>query len=154
MTFASIHRPAEGVHPRESSLQGCDSASKKSEFRCPFGTSQRSRLGPKGPRNTNIVAVIPRAAHAFSVLALGWYVSRFQRVCRFAAREIVTGGKAFRQRAFALKSVNAMNERLLSESLSEKPPNDFCLSRRPSSGVLLFINRRFFDHKLAITAKK
>ena len=32
-----------------------------------------------------MVAVVPRAAHAFSVLALGWYVSRFQRFCRFAA---------------------------------------------------------------------
>ncbi|MDD4540109.1 MAG: hypothetical protein PHT80_13925, partial [Lentisphaeria bacterium] len=42
-------------------------------------------LGQKGPRNTNMVAVVPRAAHAFSVLALGWYVSRFQRFCRFAA---------------------------------------------------------------------
>jgi hypothetical protein len=29
--------------------------------------------------------VLPRAAHAYSVLALGWYVSRFQRFCRFAA---------------------------------------------------------------------
>ena len=28
-----------------------------------------------------------QAAHAFSVLALGWYVSRFQRFCRFAASE-------------------------------------------------------------------
>jgi hypothetical protein len=62
------------------------------------------------------------------VLALGWYVSRFQRFCRFAAREILTdgkafrqrafaltNGKAFRQRAFALKSVNVINERLLSD---------------------------------------
>ena len=56
-----------------------------SEFHCPFGPSQLRRLGPKGPRNTTIVAVAPRAAHAFSVLALGWYVSRFQRFCRFAA---------------------------------------------------------------------
>ncbi|MDQ0291610.1 hypothetical protein J3R75_003717 [Oligosphaera ethanolica] len=37
-----------------------------------------------------MVAVVPRAAHAFSVLALGWYVSRFQRFCRFAARETGT----------------------------------------------------------------
>jgi len=33
-----------------------------------------------------MVAVVPRAVHAFSVLALGWYVSRLQRFCRFAAR--------------------------------------------------------------------
>ena len=87
ITFTTIPTPAEGVHPRESSLQGCDSASKKSEFLCPFGPSQLRRLVPKGQRNTNMVAVIPRAAHAFSVLALGWYVSRFQRCCRFAARK-------------------------------------------------------------------
>ena len=37
-----------------------------------------------------MVAVVPRAAHAFSVLALGWYVSRFQRFCRFAAGETGT----------------------------------------------------------------
>jgi len=37
-----------------------------------------------------MVTVVPRAAHAFSVLALGWYVSRFQRFCRFAARETGT----------------------------------------------------------------
>ena len=37
-----------------------------------------------------MVAVVPRAAHAFSVLALGWTVSRFQRFCRFAARETGT----------------------------------------------------------------
>jgi len=47
------------------------------------------------------------------VLALGWYVSRFQRFCRFAAQEMLTGGKAFRQRAFALKNVNVICERLL-----------------------------------------
>ena len=37
-----------------------------------------------------MVAVVPRAAHAFSVLALGWTVSRFQHFCRFAARETGT----------------------------------------------------------------
>ena len=47
-------------------------------------------MGQKEPRNTNMVAVVPRAAHAFNVLALGWYVSRFQRFCRFAARETGT----------------------------------------------------------------
>ena len=31
---------------------------------------------------------------AFGVLALGWYVSRFQRFCRFAARETGTLGFA------------------------------------------------------------
>jgi hypothetical protein len=39
--------------------------------------------------------------------------ARFQRSCRFAAREILTVDKAFQQRAFALKSVNDINERLL-----------------------------------------
>ena len=67
-------RYAAGVNPRFAS-----------KFHCPFGPSQLRRLGPKGPRNTTIVAVIPRAAHAFSVLALGWYVLRFQRFCRYAA---------------------------------------------------------------------
>jgi hypothetical protein len=37
------------------------------------------------------------------VLALGCYVSRFQRSCRFAAKEIVTVDKAFQQRVLALK---------------------------------------------------
>jgi hypothetical protein len=32
------------------------------------------------------VGGLPRAAHAFGVLALGWYVLRFQRFCRFAAK--------------------------------------------------------------------
>jgi len=48
-----------------------------------------------------------------AALAVDWTVSRFQRFCRFAAREILTSGKAFRQRAFALKSVNVINERHL-----------------------------------------
>ena len=30
---------------------------------------------------------LPRAARTFSALALGWYVLRFQRFCRFAARD-------------------------------------------------------------------
>ncbi|MGI5924893.1 MAG: hypothetical protein ACOX9E_13190, partial [Lentisphaeria bacterium] len=34
------------------------------------------RLRPKGPRNPNINARLPRAAHTFSVLALGWYETR------------------------------------------------------------------------------
>jgi len=29
--------------------------------------------------------MVTQGKHAFSVLALGWYVSRFQRFCRFAA---------------------------------------------------------------------
>ena len=60
-------------------------ASEKSEFHCPFGPSQLRRLGPKRPRNTSAIGAVPRAARAFSALALGWYVSRFQRFCRFAA---------------------------------------------------------------------
>ena len=33
-----------------------------SEFHCLFGPSQLRRLGPKRPRNTSVVAVVPRAA--------------------------------------------------------------------------------------------
>jgi len=66
-----------GVHGEITNNQG--------EFHCPFAASQLRRLAAKGPRNTGGYGVLPRAAHAFSVLALGWYVSRFQRFCRFAA---------------------------------------------------------------------
>ena len=41
---------------------------------------------PRRGRGTRAdTGVLPRAARAFSALALGWYVSRFQRFCRFAA---------------------------------------------------------------------
>jgi len=60
-----------------------------------------------------MVAVVPRAAHAFSVLALGWYASRFQRFCRFAASDMVAGDKAFYQSTFVLKSVTIICEQLL-----------------------------------------
>jgi hypothetical protein len=46
--------------------------------------------------------------------------ARFQRSCRFAAREILTIDQAFQQRAFALKSVNAMNKRLLRRILTQR----------------------------------
>jgi len=52
---------------------------------CLFGPSQLRRLGPKRPKNITMVGVLPRAAHAFSVLALGYLRARFQRFCRFAA---------------------------------------------------------------------
>jgi hypothetical protein len=51
--------------------------------------------------------------HLTQGVALGCYVTPFQGFCRFAAREILTVDKAFQQRAFALKSVNDINERLL-----------------------------------------
>jgi len=50
------------------------------------------------------------------VLALGWYVSRFQRFCRFAASDMVAGDEAFYQSTFAVKSVNIICEQLLSIS--------------------------------------
>ncbi|MDQ0288065.1 hypothetical protein J3R75_000172 [Oligosphaera ethanolica] len=42
-----------------------------SEFHCLFGPSQLRRLWPKRPRNTNIVAVVPRAARAFGAACPG-----------------------------------------------------------------------------------
>ena len=66
-------------------------AGKKGEFHCPFASSRLRRLEAKGPRNTVIYGDVPRAARAFSALALGWYVSRLQRFCRFAARGMLTG---------------------------------------------------------------
>jgi len=59
-----------------------------------------------------MVAVLPRAVHAFSVLALGWYVSRFQRFCRFAARE--TG--AFDSARSSMAQLS-MGDRLLTHSV-------------------------------------
>ena len=42
-----------------------------SEFHCLIGPSQLRRLGPMRPRNTNIVAVVPRAARAFGAACPG-----------------------------------------------------------------------------------
>ena len=50
-------------------------------------------------------------------LALGWYVSRFQRFCRFAARDMLAGGKALQQRAFAPQSVDVVNDSLDKEGV-------------------------------------
>jgi hypothetical protein len=48
------------------------------------------------------LALYPGRRALSALLALGWYVSRFQRFCRFAASGMVVGGDAFQQRAFAL----------------------------------------------------
>ena len=53
-------RHAADVNPRYAS-----------EFHCPFGPCQLRRLGPKRPRNTDVVAVVPRAARAFSAACPG-----------------------------------------------------------------------------------
>ena len=79
------NKPCKGGLKKHRSGRKRQNGEDVTGFHCLFGPSQLRRLGPKGPRNTNMVAVLPRAAHAFSVLALGWYVSRFQRFCRFAA---------------------------------------------------------------------
>ena len=67
-----------------------------------------------------MVAVVPRAAHAFSVLALGWYVSRFQRFCRFAASE--TGAFDLARSAMAQFS---MGDRLRLFVIGQCPPGCF-----------------------------
>jgi hypothetical protein len=95
-------------------MKACDIANKQSGVPLPLWRQSASPTGAKEAEEHEHRGHITQGKHASSVLALGWYVTPLWGFCRFAAREIVTVDKAFQQRAFALKSVNAINERLQS----------------------------------------
>jgi hypothetical protein len=94
-------------------MKACDIANKQDGVPLPLWPQSASPTGAKEAEEHEHIGTLPKAAHASSVLALGWYVTPLWGFCRFAAREILTVDKAFQQRGLALKGVNAINERLL-----------------------------------------
>ena len=71
---------------------------------------------------------------------LGWYVSRFQRFCRFAAQGFLTGDKEALQIAFALQNANVRCEQVLrNQAISSTESTGSTVFLQGPSGSLLCV---------------